>query len=470
MPIEYFSDRSRSTLAASCTAGDTTLTIVTPAQEFPATFPYRIVCGTEIMRVTARAGNVLTVTRALEGTAAAAHAAGAVVAHGVTAGALNDIRADITAGTGTPGPTGPAGPTGATGPTGPAGANGAAGVGVPVGGTTGQALVKASAANYDTTWAAVASGGASLAVQDATAAVNLTARSVLRFLDGIVAADGASGATYRPSVIANGAALAQLVPVTTSDGVPVTTSDGTPVYEYAPTAAGPTGPQGPIGPTGATGATGPTGATGAQGVAGPTGPTGPTGATGPSGVVGVTAPLTNTGTSTAAQLGIVPATASVPGSMAAADFAKLAGIEAGANVGYMRYLGQANEPVAAVTQASTPVGWNVSWGATLAALQTVDFTSSGTADRWLILIINHPLSGIVSTLSLGYDVLQGATTIVAPQQLVGQGGVSNVVYSAVAMLTGLAAGNYTLRSLFYLGDATSVQLFAPRSIQLFKIA
>lgn len=93
MPSEYFSDRSRSTLAVACAASDTTLTITTPAQEFPAQYPYRLICGTEIARVTARAGNVLTVTRGIEGTTAAAHAAGAVVAHGVTAGALNDLAA-----------------------------------------------------------------------------------------------------------------------------------------------------------------------------------------------------------------------------------------------------------------------------------------------------------------------------------------------------------------------------------------
>jgi hypothetical protein len=45
------------------------------------------------------------------------------------------------------GPTGPTGPTGATGPTGP---------GVAAGGTTGQALVKNSNTNYDTTWTDIA--------------------------------------------------------------------------------------------------------------------------------------------------------------------------------------------------------------------------------------------------------------------------------------------------------------------------
>lgn len=69
------------------------------------------------------------------------------------------------------GPTGPAGAdgadgadgaTGATGPQGdpgPTGATGAAGAGVPVGGTTGQILAKASGADRDTTWIDPPSGG-----------------------------------------------------------------------------------------------------------------------------------------------------------------------------------------------------------------------------------------------------------------------------------------------------------------------
>ena len=89
-------------------------------------------------------------------------------------------------------------------------------------------------------------------------------------------------------------------------------------------AVGPTGPSvtGPTGPvstepstvTGPTGAVGPTGATGAAstvpgptgpaGSTGPTGATGNTGPTGPSGVVSVTGPVTNSGTSTAAIIGL----------------------------------------------------------------------------------------------------------------------------------------------------------------------
>lgn len=61
------------------------------------------------------------------------------------------------------------------------------------------------------------------------------------------------------------------------------------------------GVQGAKGDTGATGAKGDTGATGATGAKGDTGATG---AQGPSGVVSVTSPITNSGTSTAANIGI----------------------------------------------------------------------------------------------------------------------------------------------------------------------
>jgi hypothetical protein len=67
------------------------------------------------------------------------------------------------------------------------------------------------------------------------------------------------------------------------------------------------GVKGDTGATGATGATGPQGDQGIQGVKGDKGDKGDTGDTGPqgsSGVVSVTAPITNTGTSTAGNIGI----------------------------------------------------------------------------------------------------------------------------------------------------------------------
>ena len=91
-----------------------------------------------------------------------------------------------------------------------------------------------------------------------------------------------------------------------------------PTGAVGPTGPSVTGPTGPVstepsvvpGPTGATGATGAastvTGPTGPNGATGATGPTGPavTGPTGPSGVISVTGPITNSGTSTSANIGI----------------------------------------------------------------------------------------------------------------------------------------------------------------------
>ena len=56
---------------------------------------------------------------------------------------------------GVPGPTGATGATGAAGQNGTNGSNGSNGVGVPTGGTTGQALVKTSGTDYATNWASM---------------------------------------------------------------------------------------------------------------------------------------------------------------------------------------------------------------------------------------------------------------------------------------------------------------------------
>jgi hypothetical protein len=63
---------------------------------------------------------------------------------------------------GATGPEGPQGPQGPQGVPGADGADGADGVGVPVGGTTGQALTKASSADHDTVWATIEGGGGGL--------------------------------------------------------------------------------------------------------------------------------------------------------------------------------------------------------------------------------------------------------------------------------------------------------------------
>jgi len=115
--------------------------------------------------------------------------------------------------------------------------------------------------------------------------------------------------------------------------------------------AGPVGPQGPVGATGATGATGPKGDTGATGATGAQGPqgiqgvkgdTGATGATGPAGQNGTgsgtvtavngTAPIVSDGNTTTPTISISPATTTAPGSLAAADKAKLNALS-GTNTG-----------------------------------------------------------------------------------------------------------------------------------------
>lgn len=65
----------------------------------------------------------------------------------------NGTTWDNVADKGAVGPEGPEGPQGPQGDTGPAGADGE---GVPVGGTTGQVLSKASNADFDTVWITLA--------------------------------------------------------------------------------------------------------------------------------------------------------------------------------------------------------------------------------------------------------------------------------------------------------------------------
>ena len=85
---------------------------------------------------------------------------------------------------------------------------------------------------------------------------------------------------------------------------------------------GPPGAQGAQGPTGSTGLKGDKGDTGAKGETGATGAKGDTGATGaqgPSGVVTVNAPLTNAGTSSAADLSISAGSTSAAGVLRLTD-------------------------------------------------------------------------------------------------------------------------------------------------------
>ena len=103
-------NNSHDVLAADVLAGDATIEVTTAATQFPAAYPYRVTiwdaathadpgddADMEIMQVTGRAGNVLNVMRAQEGTAAAAHTAGDVVRLLVTAGMVQQVQDTIDA-------------------------------------------------------------------------------------------------------------------------------------------------------------------------------------------------------------------------------------------------------------------------------------------------------------------------------------------------------------------------------------
>jgi microcystin-dependent protein len=99
-----FTNNATSTLAADIAAGAVSLTVqAADAAKFPSPTagnwsPVTVVDllgNIEIMRCTARAGAVLTVTRAQEGTAAMAFTAGARVDHRLTAAALAALFVDV---------------------------------------------------------------------------------------------------------------------------------------------------------------------------------------------------------------------------------------------------------------------------------------------------------------------------------------------------------------------------------------
>jgi hypothetical protein len=94
MSTERFANNAQSTLAAAIGAADLTLTVA-DATAFPSQPQFRILIDSEILLVTAVAGNTFTVTRAAEAVAgvqaASAHLAHTYVTHVITAGALGNL-------------------------------------------------------------------------------------------------------------------------------------------------------------------------------------------------------------------------------------------------------------------------------------------------------------------------------------------------------------------------------------------
>lgn len=95
----YSSTAVRTTLTADITAAATTI-VVAAATGFPASYPWTAIIDQdtnleEVVEVTARSGTTLTVTRAVDGTSAVGHSAGATVNHGVSARDFDEPNAFI---------------------------------------------------------------------------------------------------------------------------------------------------------------------------------------------------------------------------------------------------------------------------------------------------------------------------------------------------------------------------------------
>lgn len=87
--MELLANYTSSTLAGSITASQTSITL-SDGSSFPSSGEYRVVIDSEILKVSSRSGNTLTVSRGEEGTTAVAHASGAQVHLLLTKGAILD--------------------------------------------------------------------------------------------------------------------------------------------------------------------------------------------------------------------------------------------------------------------------------------------------------------------------------------------------------------------------------------------
>jgi hypothetical protein len=89
------SNRATTTLDGAITDSDTTIT-VDDGSVFPASGPFKVTIGSEIIDITSRATNDLSVgTRGVEGTTPAPHLSGVAVAMNFTAGHFEALRDGI---------------------------------------------------------------------------------------------------------------------------------------------------------------------------------------------------------------------------------------------------------------------------------------------------------------------------------------------------------------------------------------
>jgi hypothetical protein len=99
---EQIANFGSTTLAEDLDASETTVT-VTSGAVFPSSGDFRVNCEDELMLVTARSTNDLTVTRGAEGTTATTHSNGAAIKSVLTAASLQAIVRELDVGTSFPG-------------------------------------------------------------------------------------------------------------------------------------------------------------------------------------------------------------------------------------------------------------------------------------------------------------------------------------------------------------------------------
>lgn len=84
---QYKNAPAQSTLSSGISSGDTTATVA-DGSVFSSTGDYRVIIDSELIIVTARSGNTLTIERGAEGSTAASHSSGATVTQIITRDAM----------------------------------------------------------------------------------------------------------------------------------------------------------------------------------------------------------------------------------------------------------------------------------------------------------------------------------------------------------------------------------------------
>ncbi len=92
-PKELFANQASTTLNGAINNSVTSV-VVTDGSVFPATGNFRVLCGSELMLVTARSSNTLTVERGIEGTSNNSHANTDPIALNLTTGGIDQWLKD----------------------------------------------------------------------------------------------------------------------------------------------------------------------------------------------------------------------------------------------------------------------------------------------------------------------------------------------------------------------------------------